>query len=367
MIYVIKFSESEDKVLDKKELKELAILWDGEVTKHGDILTEEYPEDHCDCSEHFPVHASWGEYKGDYSLVEPWVIPVPTHEQYIAAVLGGEAGETARKGLLNEQATWEMVEFIPAHKEYKEEWSHSRESSDGYRSAGRSTVLRYLDEIPDTWVWVSSTGMRQEMTTENQPQFKSKFSHEWYCQLVKDAYIEAYRQRKCAWEATNVVKIKRVGKPKTEKPADAKPAKHPLSKRTAGYPDLKKYFYSLYPELQEYEAYINLCMWPAGNAVFEYRKGGCHFEQLPEGVDKHIYKFDETKKVDAIVLPVQEALERAKSFKIYADSKAAEYLVREETKKAEQQKERDYEAYKKAQQAKKGLVKSFEKWLQTVA
>jgi hypothetical protein len=142
--------------------------------------------------------------------------------------------------------------------------------------------------------------------------------------------------------------------------------KHPLASKKAAYPDLKEYFYSLYPELREYESYINICMWPVANAVFECRKGAVSYEQLSDGVDKYIYKFDEDKKVDAIVISTQEALERAKAFKTYADAKSAEGLAREEAKKAQQQKERDYETYKKTQQAKKGIIKPFEKWLATV-
>jgi hypothetical protein len=366
MIYVIKFSDSMQRVPSRKELEELAVLWEGEI-KDGNIITEFYPEDYCDSREHFPVFAPWKEYKGDYSQIEPWIIPVPTSEEYITAVLGGEAGEAAKKGLLNEQATWEMVEFIPAHKEWKEEWSHSRGSSDGYRSSsGRSTVSRYQAKIPDTWVWVSSTGMRQELTTENhRPQFKTKYDIDWYCQFVKNNYLSAYAERKTAWEATNIVKIKKVGKPpKTEKASE--PAKHPLSKKSAAYPDLKKYFYGVYPELQEYENYIQLSMWPGLHATFELRKNGIHYEQV-ESSDKYIYKFDEDKKVDEILLPAQEALDRAKAFKTYADAKSAEGLAKAEAKKAQQQKERDYETYKKTQQAKKGLVKSFEKWLATVS
>ena len=140
-------------------------------------------------------------------------------------------------------------------------------------------------------------------------------------------------------------------------------ARHPLASKNAGYPDLKKYFYSLYPELQEYENYINICMWPVANAVFECRKSAVSYEQLSDGIDEYIYKFDEDKKVDAIAIPVQEALERAKSFKVYADIRSAEGLAKEEAKKAQIQKERDYETYKKAQQTKKGVVKSFDKWL----
>jgi len=365
MIYVIKFSESMQRVPSQEELQELAVLWNGEVTKHGDILTEKYPEDYCD-REHFPVFAPWKEYKGDYSQVEPWIIPVPTTEEYITAVLSGEAGEAAKKGLLNEQATWEMVEFIPAHKEWKEEWSHSRGSSDGYRSSsGRSTVTRYQAKIPDAWVWISSTGMRQELPTENhRPQFKTKFSYDWYCQFVKNNYLEAYAERKTAWEKTNVVKVKKATKQVKSKAKAQKADKHPLAKKAA-YPDLKKYFYGLYPELQEYENYIQLSMWPGLHATFELRKNGIHYEQV-ESSDKYIYKFDEDKKVDEILLPAQEALDRAKAFKSYADAKSAEGLAKAEAKKAQQQKELDYEVYKKAQQAKKGIVKPFEKWLATV-
>jgi hypothetical protein len=144
-------------------------------------------------------------------------------------------------------------------------------------------------------------------------------------------------------------------------------AKHPMASKKAQYPELKKYFYSLYPELQEYENYINICMWPVANAVFECRKGAVSHEQLPEEVTKYIYKFDEDKKVDAIAIPAKEALERAKAFKVYADARTAEAFVKEEAKKAQQQREAAYEAYKKAQKAKGGIIKPFEKWLQTVA
>lgn len=144
-------------------------------------------------------------------------------------------------------------------------------------------------------------------------------------------------------------------------------AKHPMASKKAQYPELKKYFYSLYPELQEYENYINICMWPVANAVFQCRKGIVVHEQLPEGVTKYIYKFDEDKKIDAVAIPLQEALSRAKNFKTYADIKSAEGLAKEEAKKAQIQQERDYEAYKKAQQAKGGIVKPLEKWLAALA
>jgi hypothetical protein len=108
-------------------------------------------------------------------------------------------------------------------------------------------------------------------------------------------------------------------------------------------------------------------MWPVDNAVFECRKGAVSHEQLPEEVTKYIYKFDEDKKVDAIAIPAKEALERAKAFKVYADARTAEAFVKEEAKKAQQQREAAYEAYKKAQKAKGGIIKPFEKWLQTVA
>lgn len=144
-------------------------------------------------------------------------------------------------------------------------------------------------------------------------------------------------------------------------------AKHPMASKKAQYPELKKYFYGLYPELQEYENYINICMWPVANAVFECRKGAVSHEQLPGEVTKYIYKFDEDKKVDAIAIPAKEALERAKAFKVYADARTAEALVKEEAKKSQQQREAAYEDYKKAQKAKGGIIKPLEKWLATVA
>lgn len=374
VVYIIKFSDAE-KILSKEELQELAILWDGEVTKNGDIITEEYPEDYSSNEEYFPIYASWDEYKGDYSQVEKWEIPVPTREEYVKAVLAGEYGEYAQKGLLNEQATWEMVQFIPAHRAYEQTWSHSSGSSDGYRSGGRSTVSRGYVSKPDTWVWVSSTGMTQELPSENhRPRFKTNYSYEWYCEQVKNAYIEAYNKRKAAWMATNVVKIKKPAAAATakakEEAAKRKEVKHPLASKRSGYPDLKKYFYSLYPpELQEYQDYIQLCMWPSPNAVFQHRKCGVHYEQLKD-TSEYIYKFNENKKVDEICLPVKEILERAEAFKAYADKEVAKYLAAKEEaakeKSAKMQQQQAYEAYKKAQQDKKLIVKPFEKWLLTI-
>ena len=367
-VYIIKFSDC-NQVFSQEELEELAIIWNGEI-KNGDILTEEYPEDYNSCRKHYPCWASWDEYKGDYSEVEAYLVPVPTKEEYEVAALSGECGEAARKGLLSERATWELLEFIPAHSKYEETWSHSKDSSDGYRSGGRSTVSRGYVDVPDTWVWISSTGMKAELPSSSAtPVFKTKYDYAWYCCQVRDKYIREYYSRKEKWEAENIVTIK---KPESKKPTAknkkaAKEAKHPLASKKSGYPELKQYFYSLYPEVQEYEEYIFLCMWPCPHAVFEHRKCGVHNEPSDDGSEKYIYKFDEEKQVDEIVLPVEQLLQRAKAFKTFADQEVAKHLAAKEEAAKLQQQQKLYEAYKKAQEAKKGIVKSFSKWILTIA
>ncbi|MFM6251088.1 MAG: hypothetical protein ACKPKJ_01135 [Dolichospermum sp.] len=142
--------------------------------------------------------------------------------------------------------------------------------------------------------------------------------------------------------------------------------RHPLASKRAGYPELKKYFFELYPELEQFGDYINICMWPVANAVFEYRKGTVSREQLPTEADysaKYIYKYDEDKKVDEIAIPPAEALERAIAFKNYADAKTAEAIAEEQAKKLRKQREKDYAAYKAAQGKKP--CKPFEKWVLT--
>lgn len=204
-VYIIKFSDEEN--FTEEELEKLAHVWNGEV-KHGDILTEEYPEDFNSCRKHYPVWASWDKYKGDYSEVEKYLVPVPTEEEYVRAVLAGECSEAAKKGLLSERATWKLLEFIPAHRKYEETWTHSRESSDGYRSGGRSSVSRGYVDVPDKWIWISSAGMKAELfSQEAHPEFKTKYNYAWYCEKIRDEYISQYFKRKSAWEATNVVKI----------------------------------------------------------------------------------------------------------------------------------------------------------------
>lgn len=224
--FKVLFSQG-DYVITPEQLDKLAQIWQGTVTKQGDILTNIYPEDVCD-KDDFQLYKADGWEEGkweegkptDYSQVEKLEIPVPTQEQYLSDVLAGKAGEKARQGLLNEQATWEMVEFIPAHREYKEQWSHPSNSKDGYRSTSASTVKRYQAEIPDTWVWVSSTGMKRELpTATHKPSFKTDYSYEWYCDWVKTQYLKAYQARKEAWlvgKTVDQVKQDKLDKEKAE-------------------------------------------------------------------------------------------------------------------------------------------------------
>lgn len=376
--YVIKFSDSDDYISEKK-LTTLAVLWQG-VVKDGDILTNIYPEDFCDDRTYFPIRASWDEYVPKYSDVEAWEVPTPTEEEWQKAVQDPNFlnGKPYIKWLEATQP-WTIVRFIPAHHEWRTDSpSYSRESSDGYRSGGSGggRTMHYQVLIPDTWVWRSAAGTQAETQDESiPPKVYNKYTYEWYVERVqteyKDGYFARQRKWKADWKANKSSKsseaTKKVAQEVQEKAAekqkDSKATKHPLASKRVCYPDLKKYFYNLYPELQEYEDYIQLSV-PTLSASFECRIGTVTYEHELHGRELgDIYAFDKVDKA----IPTQEALSRAKNFKAFADTKAKEALAKKEILNLKVQKEQEYQAYKAAQKIKGGIIKPFEKWLQSVA
>ena len=373
--YIIKFSDSEDYISDKN-LAKLAVLWQG-VVKDGDILTSLYPEDFCDDRTYFPIRASWDEYVPKYSDVEAWEVPTPTEEEWQKAVQDPTflSGKPYTKYLESTQP-WAIVKFVPAHHEWRTDSpSYSRESSDGYRSGGSGgdRTRHYQVLIPDTWTWQSAAGTQAETLDENTPpKVYNKYTYEWYVERLqteyKDEYFARQRKWKADWKAkkSSEAKIAQEVKEKAaklaEKQKDGK-AKHPLASKRVCYPDLKKYFYSLYPELQEYEDYIQLSV-PTLSASFECRIGTVTYEHELHGRELgDIYAFDKVDKA----IPTQEALSRAKNFKAFADIKAKEALAKKEMLNLKVKKEQEYQAYKTLQKSKSGIVKPFEKWLLTVA
>lgn len=379
--YIIKFSDSDDYISEKK-LTSLAVLWRG-VVKDGDILTSLYPEDFCDDRAYFPVRASWDDYVPKYSEVEAWEVPTPTEEEWQKAVQDPNFlnGKPYTKWLEATQP-WTIVKFIAAHHEWRTDSpSYSRESSDGYRSGGSGgdRTKHYQVLIPDTWTWQSAAGTQAETQDENTPpKVYNKYTYEWYVERIqaeyKDGYFARQRKWKADWkankklEATKEVAQKVQGKAAkpAEKPKDSK-GKHPLASKKVSYPDLKKYFYGLYPQLQEYEDYIQLSVGEL-SVAFECRIGTVTYEHELYGRELgDIYSFNENKKVDKIVTAQEEALLRAKKFKAFADAKAKEVLVKKEMLNLEAKKQKEYQKYRDSQKSKGGVVKSFEKWLQTVA
>lgn len=375
--YVIKFSDSEDYISEKK-LTTLAVLWQG-VVKDGDILTSLYPEDFCDDRTYFPIRASWDEYVPKYSDVEAWEVPTPTEEEWQKAVQDPTflSGKPYTKWLESTQP-WTIVKFVPAHHEWRTDSpSYSKESSDGYRSGGSGgdRTRHYQVLIPDTWTWQSAAGTQAETLDESTPpKVFNKYTYQWYVERIqseyKDGYFARQRKWKADWKANKpseaTKKVSQEVQEKAAKPAEKQKdskAKHPLASKRACYPDLKKYFYSLYPELQEYEDYIQLSV-PTLSASFECRIGTVTYESELYGRELgDIYAFNKVDKA----IPTQEALSRAKEFKAFADTKAKEALAKKEMLNLKVQKEQEYQAYKAAQKIKGGIVKPFEKWVLTVA
>lgn len=379
--YIIKFSDSEDYISDSS-LARLAVLWEG-VIKDGDILTNIYPEDFCDNRTYLPIRASWDDYVPKYSEIEAWEVPMPSEEEWQKAIQDPTflSGKPYTKWLEATQP-WTIVKFTAAHHEWREDYpGYSKESSDGYRSAGSGGgVKHYRVLIPDTWVWQSAAGTTAETLNENTPpKVFNKYTYQWYVDRVQTEYKDGYFARQRAWKenwkANKLSKTTKIAAQEAqekaaklvEKQKDSKgKAKHPLASKKACYPDLKKYFYSLYPELQEYEDYIQLNV-GTFSASFECRIGTVTYEHELYGRElKDIFSFDENKKVD-VVIAKEEALSRAKAFKAFADTKAKEALVKKEMLNLKVKKEQEYQAYKTLQKSKGLIIKPFEKWVQSVA
>lgn len=302
----------------------------------------------------------------DYSQIEKWEIPVPTQEEYQEmltdkAFLNGKV----YKAYIESTTEWKMVKFVPAHWEHKEEWSHSRESRDGYRSGGRSTVSRWTEEIPDTWVWESPMGTRRETRTDAHPIITiGKYTYHWYVEYTKNEYMDGYFARKKRFEKATELGM-------TVAELDAREAAERAAKQI---------------EQEKEDA-----AWKAACEAEEARK----MAEIPEpewvrkeirekGLDRfwigddYVYSYCWSPSL-GIVWEHCDDRSRGMAGRVKTSSNLGSdrdvvmarinSLIEERSQKSAQKRAREegYEAYKKAQQSNKRPIKSFEKWLQTVA
>jgi|688.fasta_scaffold334182_1 hypothetical protein len=326
-----------------------------------------YGEIDSDCDRLYEC-VSWEaeETINDYSQIEKWEIPVPTQEEYQEMLtdktfLNGKV----YKAYIESSTEWRMVEFVPAHWEHKEQWSHSRESRDGYRSGGRSTVSRWTEEIPDTWIWESPMGTRRETRTDAHPSVTiGKYTYQWYVEYAKNEYMDGYFARKKRFEKATELGM-------TVAELDAKEAAERAAKQieqekedAAWKAACEAEEAAKLAEIPEpewirkeiYEKNLNR-FWIGDDYVFSY----CWDTTLGI-VWEHCD--DRTKGMAGRVKTSSNLGSSRDVVMARIDS-----LLEQRSRKSAQEraKEEGYEAYKKAQQSNKRPVKSFEKWLQTVA
>ena len=196
--FKVRFSDTDDRQLSSEELEALAVVWEG-VVENGDILTNIYPEDVCDDNKYFPVSTDWKEYEPDYSQVEKYIVPAPTQEEYVNAVLTRHFGHgmTVKEEYLHSIATWELVKFVPAHRETKSSDSSPTGWNNRFMGGGRTSY--HQADVPDTWVWESSTGLTKTTTTEAPPVYRNRYDFEWYKGVVMGDYHYDYMARRKAW------------------------------------------------------------------------------------------------------------------------------------------------------------------------
>ncbi|MFM6346536.1 MAG: hypothetical protein ACKPFK_15500, partial [Dolichospermum sp.] len=91
--------------------------------------------------------------------------------------------------------------------------------------------------------------------------------------------------------------------------------RHPLSSKRADTLNLREYFFGKYP-LEQFSDYLKMSMYPTPNVTFEYQG----IKEL--STESTVYKYDG----EEIAISVAEALERAITFKKYADARTAKTI-----------------------------------------
>ena len=376
--YVVSFSHSEDYISDSS-LAKLAVLWEG-VVKDGDILTNLYPEDFMDDTFYFPIRAAWSEYIPEYSEIEAWEVPTPSEEEWQKAIQDPSFlnGKPYTKWLESTQP-WTIVKFTPAHHEWRTDSpSYSRESSDGYRSGGSGggRTKHYQIQVPDTYLWQSAAGTQAETCDQNTPpKVFNKYTYQWYVERIQSEYKDAYfeRQRKYKEEyKKNKPQPQQESEENRIKLEESKARQHQAAMALREKREAEMAADAI--KQSAYEAELNKKYEAVRNALLNIP--GMKPEYLEEmrfgiyilGGDKtpktrstyadlrtkdwcfnHLQIWHQTRAIDAVDVTPQMV------------QNAADYQLAKNQKKLEEA----YEVYKKAQEASKRPIKSFEKWLQT--
>ncbi|MFM6323074.1 MAG: hypothetical protein ACKPHE_12995 [Microcystis panniformis] len=92
--------------------------------------------------------------------------------------------------------------------------------------------------------------------------------------------------------------------------------RHPLYSKRADESNLREYFFKKYPDLKQFSDYLKMFMYPTPNVTFEYQG----IKEL--STESTVYKYDG----EEIAISVAEALERAITFKKYADARTAKTI-----------------------------------------